>query len=146
MGEWMVLLFAISKKYDKVLYTPHNGLSPSLNNCHLHEISFFFLCVVDIRWNNSHEVIAWSYCDETLPNSRRQTVNGQKYVSLELPFHNLLKNATFRHWTGIGKTLSWLEVTIMDFALIVQWNVSPFAILNQFQIFVVVIISEGCGI
>ena len=24
LGEWMVLLFAISKKYDKVLYTPDN--------------------------------------------------------------------------------------------------------------------------
>ena len=39
----MVLLFAASKKYGKVLYTPHNWLSPSLNNCHLHEISLFFV-------------------------------------------------------------------------------------------------------
>ena len=39
----MVLLFAASKKYDEVLYTPHNLLSPSLNNCDLHEISLFFV-------------------------------------------------------------------------------------------------------
>ena len=55
MGEWMVLLFAISKKYDKVLYTPHNWLSPSLNNCHLHEISLFFVLstyveIILMRW------------------------------------------------------------------------------------------------
>ena len=30
----------------------------------------------------------------------------------------------------------------MYLALIIQWNVSPFAILNQFQMFLVVIISE----
>ena len=36
-------------------------------------MSLFFE-VADIRWNNSHEAIARSYCDETLPNSRRQTV------------------------------------------------------------------------
>ena len=33
-----------------------------------------FLCVADIRWNNSHEVIAQSYCDEALPNARESTL------------------------------------------------------------------------
>ena len=51
----MVLLFATIKKYDKVLYTPHNRLSPSLNNCHLHEISLFFVLptyveIILMRW------------------------------------------------------------------------------------------------
>ena len=41
------------KKYDKALYTPHNWLLPSLNNCHLHEISLFFV-LPHIHWNNSH--------------------------------------------------------------------------------------------
>ena len=40
---------------------------------------------------------------------------------------------------GNGKTLSWQEVTIMHFALISQWNVSSFAVHNQFQIFRVAI-------
>ena len=35
--------------------------------------SHFSLCCRH-SWNNSHEVIARPYCDETLPNSRRQTV------------------------------------------------------------------------
>ena len=60
----MVLLFATSKKYDKVLYTPHNWLSPSLNNLSSSR-DLTFLCVTDTCWNNSHEVIARSYCDET---------------------------------------------------------------------------------
>ena len=55
MDEWMVLLFATSKKYDKVLYTPHNWLSLSLINCHLHEISLFFVLptyveIILMRW------------------------------------------------------------------------------------------------
>ena len=65
VGEWMVLLFAISKKYDKVLYTPHNWLSPSLNNCHLHEISLFFLLstyveIILMRW--LHDLIVTKLC------------------------------------------------------------------------------------
>ena len=65
MGEWMVLLFAISKKYDKVLYTPHNWLSPSLNNCHLHEISLFFVLstyveIILMRW--LHDLIVTKLC------------------------------------------------------------------------------------
>ena len=65
MGEWMVLLFAISKKYDKVLYTPHNWLSPSLNNCHLHEISLFFVLstyveTILMRW--LHDLIVTKLC------------------------------------------------------------------------------------
>ena len=52
-----------NKQYDKVLYTPH-----------LHEISLFFvLPTYDIR-NNSHEVIARSYCDEILPKPMEQTI------------------------------------------------------------------------
>ena len=36
---------------------------------------FTFLCVADIRRNNSHEVIVRSYCDETLPNAREWTLH-----------------------------------------------------------------------
>ena len=50
----MVLLFATSKKYDKVLYTPHN------------------------------EVIARSYCDETLPKPmEKATGNNDEFCSVE---------------------------------------------------------------
>ena len=42
-------IIATSKKYDKVLYTPHNWLSPSLNNCHLHEISLFFVLPTNVK-------------------------------------------------------------------------------------------------
>ena len=63
MMEWMVLLFATSKEYDKVLFTPHNWLS-SLNNCHRHEISLFFVLPIYVVM----KVVALSYCDETLQN------------------------------------------------------------------------------
>ena len=33
------------------------------------------LCVADIRWNNCHEVIAQSCCDETLPKPMEQTIH-----------------------------------------------------------------------
>ena len=61
----MVLLFATSKKYDKVLYTPHNWLSPSLNNCHLHEIALFFVLptyveIILMRW--LHDPIVKKLC------------------------------------------------------------------------------------
>ena len=52
-------------------------------------------------------------------------------ISLESSFHTLFKNTIFRNLRSIGKTVSSPEVTIMRFALIVQWNVSPLAILNQ---------------
>ena len=55
----MVLLFATSKKYDKVLYTPHNWLSPSLNNCHFHEISLFFVLPTYV------EIIIMSWLHDT---------------------------------------------------------------------------------
>ena len=63
-GERMVLLFATSKKYDQVLYTPHNWLS-SLNNCHLHEISLFFVLptyieIIPMSW--LHEPIVKKLC------------------------------------------------------------------------------------
>ena len=35
-----------------------------------------------------------------------QKLHRQKYMSLELSFHKLFKNTTFRHLEGIGKTLS----------------------------------------
>ena len=58
----MVLLFATSKKYDKVLY---NWLSPSLNNCHLHEIALFFVLptyveIIPMRW--LHDPIVKKLC------------------------------------------------------------------------------------
>ena len=61
----MVLLFPTSKKYDKVIYTPYNWLSPSLNNCHLHEISLFFVLptyfeIILIRW--LHDPIVTKFC------------------------------------------------------------------------------------
>ena len=49
-----------------------------------------------------------------------QKLDRQKSISLEWSFHKLLKNTTFRHVEGIGKTLTWLQVTIMHFALVVQ--------------------------
>ena len=77
----MVLLFATSKKYDSLYYTPHNWLLPSLNNCHLHEISLLFV-LPNICWNNSHEVIARSYCDKTLPKPMEQTIEFSYFSSL----------------------------------------------------------------
>ena len=60
----MVLLFATSKKYDKVLFTPHNWVS-SLNNCHLHEISLFFVLptyveIILMRW--LHDPLVTKLC------------------------------------------------------------------------------------
>ena len=60
---------ATSKKYDKVLFTPHKWLSSLTSS---RDLSFH--CVADIRWNNSHEVIARSYCDETLPKPMERTI------------------------------------------------------------------------
>ena len=57
------LLAATDKKYDKVLFTPHNWWSSLRSSRDL-----TFLCVAHIRWNNSHEVIARSHCDETCQN------------------------------------------------------------------------------
>ena len=50
---------------------------------HVYEISLFFE-VADMRRNNSHEAIARSYCDETLPNSRRQTVSCKRIRPIAL--------------------------------------------------------------
>ena len=35
-----------------------------------------------------------------------QKLDRQKYKSLESSFHKLVKNTTFKHLTGISKTLS----------------------------------------
>ena len=45
-----------------------------------------------------------------------QKLDRQKYISLESSFCKLFKNTTFRHFRSIGKNLSRLEVTIMDFS------------------------------
>ena len=41
-------------------------------------------------------------------------LDGQKYLSLQLSFHNLFRSTTFRYLRGIGKTLSLPECCISE--------------------------------
>ena len=57
-------------------------------------MSLFFE-VADIRLNNSHEAIAQSYCDETLPNSRRQTVETPETLARNQAQHDFPEDNSF---------------------------------------------------
>ena len=43
-----------------------------------------FLGVSDMRWNNSNQVIAWSYCHETLPKSMKPYMGWTLRVNIHL--------------------------------------------------------------
>ena len=77
MGGWIVLLFATIQKYDEVFIHSVEilwNLNNWKKNKSLSSRDITFLCAGDIRWNNAHEVIARSYCDETPPKSMDSTL------------------------------------------------------------------------
>ena len=111
MGEWMVLLFAISKEYDKVLYTPHNWLSPSLNNCHLHEISLFFVLstyveIILMRW--LHDLIVTKLCQT--PGDRLYVQTDFKVIWFVYSIATLDNQLIMFHISHISAKVSSLRV------------------------------------
>ena len=92
-----------------------------------------FLCVADIRWNNSHEVIARSYCDKTLPKSVGWTLTKERPIKifqcgilLELKF-------TINSWI-VNILKSWTIVPMLFFnkSSLFTFHLAPGA-LSQFS-------------
>ena len=100
VGEWMVLLFATSKKYEKVLFILHNWLS-SLINVLSSSQDFTFPCVADIRRNNSHEVTLYKlYAVPVRACSTREDMH-YPWVISSVPVSHILSTREGMHYPWV---------------------------------------------
>ena len=61
----------LSKKYGKFFHNPYLIVAFEKSS---YSQDLTFLCVANLRCNNSHKMIARSCCDEPLPNYMEQTL------------------------------------------------------------------------